>query len=76
MKSALGKRVNKPTRAAKVSAAIGLCVSRDLDVVPQRLIRRFKSGAGWNIAFVCVCAILKSCHLEGDLQTGRTLLRN
>lgn len=51
-------------------------VSRDLGTVPQHLIQRLKSRAGCNIAFVSVCAILKSCRLEGDLQTGRTLLRS
>lgn len=75
MKSILGKS-KKSAGAAKVSAAIGLCVSRDLDMVPQHLIGRLESGAGWNIAFVSVCAILKSCCLERDLQAGRTLLRS
>lgn len=60
MKPILGKRVNTFAAPVDLSTAIGLCVSRDLDIVPQRLIRRPKSGAGWNIAFVSACAILKA----------------
>lgn len=60
MKNILGERVDKSTRAAKVPTAIGLRVSRGLDVVPQHLLWRLKLGAGWNIAFVSVCAVLKS----------------
>ena len=76
MKPILGKRVNTFAVPVDLSTAIGLCVSRDLDIVPQCLIRRPKSGAGWNIAFGSACAIRKSCCLERDLQTGRTLLRS